>query len=482
ALQALHASQYADSGAARNSRSRSSSDCGDPLSVVRQIQASQLIQVPLGLSQFSSEYVSREYRLIVVAEVARLEDPEADKNSVHTNDATRPSVYLPLSAGADGATNYTQSVQNLGLSPVLSAGRRSAGQGPAGKGGSNSLDAVRRKTSLSSRSSPAGSISSAGSLASASVSADRPQGAWRVARGSDQQTRAGRRRQSDSGIEQQARMQQQQQQQNRWTVSEQSSAIAEWTVDVVDCFDVQFDELVSPEYLEKGGLRSVESAEEAEIHAGKYTFEPQLSPTPSPRGSPGMGKGRAGSVVGGQTPSDTGSASPLPSADSDETARRQQTGHHRRSSSGLVGFLMRGFRAGAPSSPPPPPPPPLPQSSQPPPQRQPALIRKEASAPAAARGGARHMRSVSGGGMWREASAPRWVRHGSQEGGTQVPTAPARPATQQERRRQQQQQQALQQGSRGSHGGDSSGNDQDLVMYPLQPAQQQDRRQQDKRW
>ncbi|KAJ2793127.1 hypothetical protein H4R20_006635, partial [Coemansia guatemalensis] len=51
--------------------------------VVRQIHASHVLHVPLGLSQFASEHVSREYRLVVVAEVAPLDDPE----SVHVNDA-----------------------------------------------------------------------------------------------------------------------------------------------------------------------------------------------------------------------------------------------------------------------------------------------------------------------------------------------------------------------------------------------------------
>ncbi|KAJ2705807.1 hypothetical protein H4R19_005078, partial [Coemansia spiralis] len=382
------APQYAGV-AARSSRSRSSSsDGGDARSVVRQIQASQVMQIPLGLSQFASEYVSREYRLIVVAEVARLEDPEADQHSVHTHDATRPVVApaappagrMPLSAGSSGSqAKHARSVQSLGLSPppLLSAGRSGARAGvqqrPAangsGNGGCNSVDGVRRNTSLSSRS----SVASLVSLASA--------------QGADQGVQAGRRRrQSDSGLEQQS---QSMQHQHRWALSEQSSAIAEWTVDVVDAFDVQFDNLVSTDYAgHGGGQRAVEKTSDAEMHAGVYTHEPLQSPSASP-----------------QKPATDSDDSRQPAAAAATTVVAAGP-HHRRTSSGLVGFLMRGFRS---STPPAPVPEPVP----------------------------------------RDNGAPGWRRHGSHE----VVAAQRRPAH-----------------NRPANGEESSGSDQGhLVMYPLQP-------------
>ncbi|KAJ2160099.1 hypothetical protein GGF46_002512 [Coemansia sp. RSA 552] len=180
--------------------------------VVRQIRTAQTIQVPHGLSQFASEYVSREYRLVVVAEVAPLEDRE----SLH--DLTR----------------YERSPR------------------------------VRSESSSES------------SLAEL---------------------------------------------QSPVPVSEQSSAIAEWKVEVVDHFDVGFDELVSPEYgaQRAGPVRpagpAALSMDEPEISVGGYEFVAESAP-PSP-------------------------ATPAVSEESGSSR------HHRRGSSGLVGLLRRGFRSSA---------------------------------------------------------------------------------------------------------------------------------------
>ncbi|KAJ2728757.1 hypothetical protein H4S00_000808 [Coemansia sp. D1744] len=236
--------------------------------VVRQVRASQVVQVPFGLSQFSSELVSREYRLVVVAAVAPLE-PLAAAESVHTNDSAR-LAYKP---------QHARSAHNLGTSRSSS--------------------------------------SSASAASSLLVGARHSEG--------------GRRRQSESGITppplpqhqpQQHHHQQQQQhhqQQPRWAVSEQSSAMAAWTVDVVDHFDVQFDELVSPEYSNVDSTATA-ALTEPEIVTGTYAFEP-LSASPSPS-----------STLSLERPSS-----------------QERVGHHRRTSSGLVGFLMRGFRSNASS-------------------------------------------------------------------------------------------------------------------------------------
>ncbi|KAI9504362.1 hypothetical protein BX070DRAFT_223909 [Coemansia spiralis] len=60
----------------------------------RQISASQVIQVPRELSQFSSDLVSREYRLMLVAEVTRLDDPS---DTVHVNTGSARSSVSTLS-------------------------------------------------------------------------------------------------------------------------------------------------------------------------------------------------------------------------------------------------------------------------------------------------------------------------------------------------------------------------------------------------
>ncbi|KAJ2509909.1 hypothetical protein GGH20_005631, partial [Coemansia sp. RSA 1937] len=83
--------------------------------VVRQVRASQVVQVPFGLSQFSSELVSREYRLVVVAAVAPLE-PLAAAESVHTNDSAR-LAYQP---------QHARSAHNLGTSRSSSSSASAA--------------------------------------------------------------------------------------------------------------------------------------------------------------------------------------------------------------------------------------------------------------------------------------------------------------------------------------------------------------------
>ncbi|ORX68053.1 hypothetical protein DL89DRAFT_294565 [Linderina pennispora] len=55
--------------------------------VVRQIRATHTLEVPQGLSQFDAEYISREYRLMLVAEVAPMEDTPENADSVHINEA-----------------------------------------------------------------------------------------------------------------------------------------------------------------------------------------------------------------------------------------------------------------------------------------------------------------------------------------------------------------------------------------------------------
>ncbi|KAJ2394978.1 hypothetical protein GGI05_001799, partial [Coemansia sp. RSA 2603] len=63
----------------------------DGARAVRQIRASHVLLVPRGLSQFSSELVSREYRVTLVAEVAALEDAQgAESEHVFDGSAERP--------------------------------------------------------------------------------------------------------------------------------------------------------------------------------------------------------------------------------------------------------------------------------------------------------------------------------------------------------------------------------------------------------
>ncbi|KAJ2348892.1 hypothetical protein GGF43_004490 [Coemansia sp. RSA 2618] len=236
-----------------------------PPRVVRQVRASQIVQVPSGLSAFASELVSREYRLVVVAAVAPLE-PTAATDSVHTNDSAR-LTYQP---------QHARSAHNLGTTRSSSSSAASAASGASLLGGTRYSEGAR------------------------------------YSEGTQPMRR--RRRRSESGIAPQ---------QPQWSVSERSSAIAAWTIDVVDHFDVQFDELVSPEYGSAdppAAPRSAAPLAEVEVLAGEYAFVP-----PSPVMSP--------------------SSTPSP----ERPPSQERASHHRRTSSGLVGFLMRGFRSSASS-------------------------------------------------------------------------------------------------------------------------------------
>ncbi|KAJ2111118.1 hypothetical protein IW146_005595 [Coemansia sp. RSA 922] len=260
------------------------------LNVVRQIRASQIIQVPLGLSQFSSEYISREYRLMVVAEVAPLVDPEVNGNSIHTNDSSVPHMRLPRPTP-----------------PSMSPAQLRA-------------DSRRRRSSSASSS----SSDSAASVGSGAVES----GAQSVAPPSP-----------------------------RWTISENSSAIAGWPVEVVERFDVRFDELVSSTSSKQQLLSpiAVTTPSDAELIAGEYTFYPAshatdevLTPSLSEPGTAEL------PALGLQPSSSPASSEHQRSGDS------VTRGHHRRTSSGLVGFLMRGFRSSSSATVPCASPPPMP--------------------------------------------------------------------------------------------------------------------------
>ncbi|KAJ2077484.1 hypothetical protein H4R24_005102 [Coemansia sp. RSA 988] len=261
--------------------------------VARQIHASHVLHVPLGLSQFASEHVSREYRLIVVAEVAPLDDPE----SVHVNDA---------------AATY---------------------------GTAAPARPTRRDASPSSRSEAllvdAGAESSAESL-SASAAADSPL-RWdsppERTHNQRRRRRRRRRRQSESAVAQQNPP-------HHWIVSEQSSAIAEWPVEVVDRFDVRFDELVSPEYTTRDHVRPARDPaplRDPQVRSLEYVFVPE-SLTPS-----------APVAVAAHSDARLSPQPQLSPQLQPRTSPNSDTGpSHRRTSSGLVGFLKRGFRSSAP--------------------------------------------------------------------------------------------------------------------------------------
>ncbi|KAJ2552362.1 hypothetical protein EV175_003339, partial [Coemansia sp. RSA 1933] len=136
----------------------------------RQIHASHMIHVPHGLSQFSSEYVSREYRLMLVAEVCLLDDVVAEPVS-----GGRAESSAPMSPSPSASTvSLGSSVVSL-PSSVSSAGRA----------------VVNRRLK---------------------------------------------------------RQKSQNQPPSKLSISDQSSAIAAWPIEVVDRFDVHFEELVSPGY------------------------------------------------------------------------------------------------------------------------------------------------------------------------------------------------------------------------------------------
>ncbi|KAJ1942930.1 hypothetical protein GGF37_002886 [Kickxella alabastrina] len=244
-------------------------------SVVRQIRASQVIQLPLGLSQFSSEFVSREYRLMLVAEVAPLEELSANGNSANTLDAAgreRPTTARRrLSESSTTSSSSSASSKRSFIPPYLKLKRRLA----------------RSQMSL---------------VPFQQADAPHP----------------------------------------RWSVSEQASAIAGWTVDVVDHFDVRFDELV---VHGPGASDAVARSmpRDPEIYAGEYTFVPPTSPASAALGS-------VVSPAGTVTTLDAQSQSQLDLRSNDGSSHLRRK-HHRRASSGLVGFILRGFRSSTPSSP-----------------------------------------------------------------------------------------------------------------------------------
>ncbi|KAJ1889675.1 hypothetical protein LPJ81_006083, partial [Coemansia sp. IMI 209127] len=178
--------------------------------VSRQIHASHVIQVPHDLSQFSSEYVSREYRLMLVAEVCLIEDAVVE------------------ASGADSSAP---------MSPSPSASTVSLGSSV---------------------------VSLPSSVSSASRAVSR-----RLKRQQQQQC-------------QQQCQQQQQQQQTKLSISDQSSAIAAWPIEVVDHFDVRFEELVSPGYKSPerrpgSTIARTISATDPKVRVGEYRFTPPPS-------------------------------------------------------------------------------------------------------------------------------------------------------------------------------------------------------------
>ncbi|KAJ1748448.1 hypothetical protein LPJ79_004508 [Coemansia sp. RSA 1821] len=298
-------------------------DCRPP--VVRQVRASQTLAVPQGLSQFSSEFVSREYRLVVVADVAPL-DETAGADSVHTNDSAQP---VP-----EYRRQHARSAHNL-----------SAPQEAAARSSSSSSSAV--------------------SLVAGSRH-------WNRHSEGSQQMQRGRRRPSEPGLLPE--------QMQRWAVSEQSSAIAAWTIDVVDHFDVQFDELVAPGRGGAAARRQQQQQQhglsEPEISAGQYRFVPPAADAPS-------------------------------SSSSLEHSAPSEHGTHRRTSSGLVGRIRRGFRSSTPSP-----------SAASPPSRpsRPGLSAATSSSHAAA-----HQRSVSGSIVSEKTRQPRALSSPPQSAGQREP-------------------------------------------------------------
>ncbi|KAJ1954477.1 hypothetical protein EC988_002410 [Linderina pennispora] len=171
--------------------------------VVRQIRATHTLEVPQGLSQFDAEYISREYRLMLVAEVAPMEDTPENADSVHINEA------------------------RLDISPR------------------STFDSTRK---------------------------------------------------SSSSMDHRSRQ--------KWAVSEQSSAMTGWKIDIVDTFSV-VDASKSTADIVVGRYRMLGSDDPASATLGSTLHQQMSLPPP-------------------------------------------QNVHHRRTSSGLVGFLKRGFRSSSP--------------------------------------------------------------------------------------------------------------------------------------
>ncbi|KAJ2471664.1 hypothetical protein GGI02_002116 [Coemansia sp. RSA 2322] len=394
-----------------------------PLSVVRQIRASQVIQVPLGLSQFSSEYISREYRIMIVAEVAPLFDPEANGNSVHTNDPTafshqqRPPPPPPPPPPVIAAPLLHPSAV-LPSRPRTAANKRTDSNA---NGSESDRRRNQRRASLT-PSSPAASLPSSPSSSLSLVSVS-PPAAIRTGGGG-----------GGSGMDNVNSMEKDpmmpavkchQAPSPRWTVSEHSSAIAGWPVDVVERFDVRFDELlVSPDRhatVQPSALSASHSNRvpppppcDAELTAGAYSF---LPPTDAAMSSAPMSPPMSLSPDTHDNRHQHRSVDSLRSQSSNNSGRpnpQQQRGHHRRTSSGLVGFLMRGFRsnsaAAVPCASPSPSPSPSPAASPHPP-------------PLSAPGGGASAENSSGVGLQRRRQQPTShvrsvssVVHGSSRG------------------------------------------------------------------
>ncbi|KAJ1767320.1 hypothetical protein IW140_005586 [Coemansia sp. RSA 1813] len=227
---------------------------GKGATMARHIRASHVIQVPHSLSQFSSDYVSREYRLMLVAEVCLLEDA------------------AEMSGGADSSAP---------MSPSPTASTVSLGSSV---------------------------VSLPSSVSSASRAVNR------------------RLKRQQHQSQHQQHQQHQQQHQSKLSISDQSSAIAAWPIEIVDRFDVCFDDLVSPRHKAPAAqqpgstMARTISATDPEVRLGEYRFTPPPHEDSSGGGSPGA------------------------------TASSSHS-HHRRTSSGLVGYLIRrGLRSVTPSS------------------------------------------------------------------------------------------------------------------------------------
>ncbi|KAJ2776126.1 hypothetical protein GGI18_004409, partial [Coemansia linderi] len=123
----------------------------------------------------------------------------------------------------------------------------------------------------------------------------------------------------------------------RWAISENSSAIAGWPVEIVERFDVRFDELVSATKRVSSSPVAVSIPSDAELTAGEYTFYPALHEEAlSSLSEPGTAELPALSLQSSSSPA---------SSEHQRSGDNAGRGHHRRTSSGLVGFLMRGFRS-----------------------------------------------------------------------------------------------------------------------------------------
>ncbi|KAI8318198.1 hypothetical protein GQ54DRAFT_300674 [Martensiomyces pterosporus] len=277
---------------ALNSPGSMQSTAGGQRRVVRQIRASRVIQIPQHLSQFASEYISRDYRLMLIAEVAPMSESPVNANSIHTSRSSVPAT--PRNTTRELTPEEARELEESRVNG----------------------DGTRK------------SVSSMSTASSAEVEMKH----------------------------QEQLAQQRMRERRRWTVSEKASAIAGWKVEVVDQFDVLFDELVAPQLKSSNNLsrtlsshtmfparsssdqgpssvppvtQSVRLLQEPAITVGEYQCLP-----PSTAGAAAEG--------GAATPSDSGSLSTDGESVRTTSNSRQ---HHRRTSSGLVGFLMRGFRS-----------------------------------------------------------------------------------------------------------------------------------------